>query len=134
MLVKYLKIYFKKENMWIYLEKFSPSLVRLLARRSINNSKSKVEAISNQEIAVLSRMPVDRIIEISMSREWDNVKVGEAKAFCNACAFDPCNAADRNRASAYLNSGPTFAYLKKHSHWNTFFKPLIHHVQAAKGN
>tara|TARA_R110000744_G_scaffold68848_3_gene139976 strand:+ start:4833 stop:5114 length:282 start_codon:yes stop_codon:yes gene_type:complete len=93
-----------------------------------------VEAISNQEIAVLSRMPIDRVIEISMSPSWDKVTIGEAQAFCLACAFDPFSAADRNRASAYLRSGATFAYLKKHSHWNTFFKPLIQHVQSTKGN
>tara|TARA_R100000005_G_C4996931_1_gene203716 strand:+ start:1942 stop:2304 length:363 start_codon:yes stop_codon:yes gene_type:complete len=120
--------------MWKNLEKFSPSLVRLLARRSVNNTKSKVEAISNQEIAVLAQMPVDRVIEISMSRSWDNVLVKEAQAFCSACAFDPFSSADRNRASAYLRSGASFAYLKKHPHWATFFKPLIVHVQTTKGN
>tara|TARA_Y100000004_G_scaffold74375_1_gene83539 strand:- start:277 stop:639 length:363 start_codon:yes stop_codon:yes gene_type:complete len=118
--------------MWKNLKKFSPSLVRLLARRSVDNSKSKVEAISNQEIAVLAQMPVDRVIEISMTSEWDNITVGEVQSFCKACCFDPFNSADRNRASAYLKSGATFAYLKKHPHWNTFFKPLIHHVQTTK--
>ena len=118
--------------MWKNLEKFSPSLVRLLARRSVNNSKSKVEAISNQEIAVMSQMPLDRVIEISMSKSWENVKVGEAQSFCSACSFDPFSAADRNRASAYLRSGASFAYLKKHPHWVTFFKPLIQHVQTTK--
>jgi len=79
-------------------------------------------------------MPIDRVIEISMAHSWDAVPMGEVKAFCSACGFDPFSSADRNRASAYLRSGASFAYLKRHSHWNTFFKPLIVHVQATKGN
>ena len=126
--------YFTFENMWKNFEKFSPSLVRLLARRQVGPSKAKVEAITNQEIAVTAQLEVDRVIEISMMHSWDMVTVSEAKRFCSACVFDPFSSADRNRASAYLRSGASFAYLKKHPHWNTFFKPLIQHVQATQGN
>jgi hypothetical protein len=120
--------------MWNHLEKFPPSLVRLLARRQVGNSKRAIEALTNQEIAVTARMPVERVIKISMSQEWDEVTIGEAKLFCSACNFNPFAAADRNRASAYLRAGATFSYLKRHPHWETFFKPLIIHVQAAKRN
>lgn len=120
--------------MWKNLEKFSPSLVRLLARRQVGQSKAKVEAITNQEIAVISDLSIDRVIEISMLLAWDEVPLGEAKSFCKACGFDPFSSADRNRASAYLRSGASFAYLKRHPHWDTFFKPLIRHVQTAEGN
>ena len=122
--------------MWENLEKFSPSLVRLLARRQVGKSKAKIEAITNQEVAISADMPVDRVIEISMLTTWDEVSVGETRRFCKACGFDPFSSADRNRASAYLRAGASFKYLKKHPHWETFFKPLIQHVhvQTAQGN
>lgn len=119
--------------MWKHLSKFSPSLVRLMARRKVSG-KSKVEAISNQEIAITADIPIDRVIEISMAFDWNLIPIGEAQSFCLACQFDPFSAADRNRASAYLRSGASFSYLKNHPHWNTFFKPLIKHVQATERN
>tara|TARA_R110000824_G_C14820770_1_gene636696 strand:- start:150 stop:512 length:363 start_codon:yes stop_codon:yes gene_type:complete len=120
--------------MWDYLDKFSPALVRLLARRKTGKSKRAIVALSNQEIAIASSEPVNRIITISMMTNWEEVPVGTARRFCDACGFDPFSSADRNRASAYLRSGPTFKYLKKHPHWDTFFKPLIKHVQTAEGD
>ena len=120
--------------MWKYLKKFSPALVRLLARRQVGTSKAKVEAITNQEIAVTADLPVDRVIEISMLLDWEEVTIGEAIRFFKACGFDPFSSADRNRASAYLRAGATFKYLQNHPHWDTFFKPLIQHVQASERN
>ena len=87
-------IYFRKKNMWKHLSKFSPSLVRLMARRKVSG-KSKVEAISNQEIAITADIPIDRVIEISMAFDWSSIPIGEAQSFCSACQFDPFSAADR---------------------------------------
>tara|TARA_R110000824_G_scaffold75947_11_gene192617 strand:+ start:6197 stop:6577 length:381 start_codon:yes stop_codon:yes gene_type:complete len=120
--------------MWKNLKKFPPSLVRLLARRQVGSSKRAIQALTNQEIAVASGMPVKRVIEISMALAWDDISIKEAEGFCEACNFNPFASADRNRASAYLRAGAAFTYLKKHPHWETFFKPLIVHVQTAERN
>ena len=55
---------------------------------------------------------------------WDDVPVGIARVFCNACNFDPFSYHDRNRLTAY-NRKCTYAYLRNSPHWATTFLPLI---------
>ena len=110
--------------------KYPPPLVRCLARRRL--AGSHVVAMSDEEVALSSEIPVDRIREIAQSVDWESVPVYEAENFCKACNFDIFNSADRNRAGAYLRKGAKFLYLRTSPHWATTFLPLIKLMRNAK--
>ena len=109
---------------WGLVDKYPPHLVRLLAKR--RTGAKQIAALSDEDIAIMSQIPLDRVREIYRSSEW-KCSVQEMRAFCSACDFDPENSIDRNRLSAYKNQrgGPKFTYLRKSPWWSSVFKPLI---------
>lgn len=112
---------------WDKFRQYPPPLVRVFARR--REAKRAFE-LTDQEIAVTARLPVKRIVEISQTPTWDEVPIGEARAFCRGCNFDPLDAGDRNRAMAYIRQVSlgrlNFAYLKADKQrWNNYYRPLI---------
>ena len=122
---------------WKYLSKYPPPFVRLMARRTI--SGSHIAALSDEEVAIHSDIPVTRVREISRLPNWDDVPTVEVRSFCNGCNFNPFNAKDRNRVSAYmrkLDSTPAksrLTYLKRDpSMWNEIFVPLLKILKDAK--
>jgi len=106
-------------------DEFPPALVRLLARRRVGGKR--VRAVGDDEIAIASGIHLSRVREIYSRSAWDDVTVGEMRAFCAACGFDPESGADRNRVRAYQNQegGPKFTYLRTSPWWKTVFLPLI---------
>jgi len=110
---------------WALVDKFPPYLVRCLARRKVGTKQ--IQAVSDEDIAILSGIPLTRVMEIYSSRTWGKVSVHEMRGFCSACDFDPEDSVDRNRLSAYKNQrgGPKFTYLKKSPWWSSVFRPLI---------
>lgn len=115
-------------NAWKILEENPPGGVRLMARRRLGTKR--IRAISDEEIAIGSGLPVDRVRAIYNLRSWDGVPVGEMRAFCTACGFDPFNGPDRNRRNTYVRTA-TWAYLKRSPWWDTTFLPLIKRMEAA---
>ena len=112
---------------WDKFRQYPPPLVRVFARR--REAKRAFE-LSDQEIAVAARLSVDRIIEIAHTPTWDDVTLGDARAFCRGCNFDPLDSGDRNRAMAYIRQVSVgrldFKYLKENAQrWNQYYKPLI---------
>lgn len=119
-------------TLWHFLHDYPPALVRLCARRSVGGKH--VVAISSQEIAILSGLPVSRVQEISEFTSWDEVTIAEAQKFCTACGFDPANSAHRKRQSMYLlvcrkkrpnQPLPPPRYLRRSPYWTTEFLPII---------
>ena len=110
---------------WGLLDEYPPYLIRCFAKKKL--AGKRIRAIADEEIAIISQIPLARVRAIYDSRTWDNVTVKELRAFCAACDFDPEDSSDRNRLTAYRNQrgGPKFTYLKESSHWKTIFKPLI---------
>ena len=109
---------------WGLIDKYPPHLVRLLAKRK--TGAKQIAALSDEDIAIMSQIPLERVREIYRSSEW-KCSVREMRAFCSACDFDPEDSMDRNRLSAYKNQrgGPKFTYLRKSPWWGSVFKPLI---------
>jgi hypothetical protein len=110
---------------WRYLDRYSPPAVRILARRR----KGRVIALSDQEVAIDGDLPIHRVQEIALSRNWDAVPFGEIRKFCQGCGFDPFSAQDRNRAMAleryYQTTERRWQYLKASGHWEDTYLPLI---------
>lgn len=110
---------------WKYLERFPPPAVRILARRR----QGRVAALSDEEIAIISGLPVYRVREIAFSASWDTIPYAEIKAFCRGCGFDPFSTSDRNRALSleryYQRANRRWQYLKNSGHWEDTYKPLI---------
>lgn len=119
----------KVPNTWHCFATHPPVLVRLLARRRLKGKH--VEAMSTEDIAIASGIPLDRVIEISRSTTWDAVTIGEAERFILACRWDPTSPQDRHRYLSYKHrckQKPTanwFSYLKKSPWWEREFAPLI---------
>jgi hypothetical protein len=113
---------------WEHLEKNPPWFVRIMARRKVR--AKVVVALSDEELAIASGIPVARLKAIYNQRNWGSVTLREIQAFCQACGFDPFSCADRNRVYAYraaIKEGRCegFAYLKKSPWWTSTFQPLI---------
>mgnify|MGYP003648562626 CR=1 FL=1 len=110
---------------WGLLDEYPPYLVRCFAKKRL--SGKRIRAISDEEIAIVSQIPLIRVREIYDSASWNSVLVEELRAFCSACEFDPEDSSDRNRLTAYKNSkgGPKFTYLRRSPQWESVFKPLI---------
>ena len=126
-----------KRSPWSILEKYPPVLVRLLARTWTDganggSSHGAVRALSDEEVAIDSGLPIDAVREISKLTSWGTVPMGAVRLFCIGCHFDPFNYWDRNRTSAYTRTNPKFTYLKKSPHWVGVFRPLIKILEDAK--
>jgi hypothetical protein len=110
---------------WKYLERFPPPAVRILARRR----QGRIAALSDDEIAITSGLPVWRVREIAFSETWDAIPYSDIKAFCHGCGFDPFSTADRNRALSleryYQRADRRWQYLKNSGHWEDTYLPLI---------
>jgi hypothetical protein len=111
-------------------------MVRLTARRRLGGKH--VAAVSRQEIAIASGIPLYRITEISRMFDWSEVSVAEAERFCAACGFDPTHAEDRNRQQHYnrkcqqKNRPPH--YLRVSPLWETEFVPLIRLLKSRQNS
>lgn len=123
---------------WKILHKHPPALIRLWARRRVKTKT--VRAISLQEIAIASGLPLARVQVIAASLNWTGITIPEAERFIAGCNFDPLDPADRNRQSSYersclkRNSSSRFAYLKKSPLWLTEFRPLIERLRSQKAS
>jgi hypothetical protein len=120
-----------KKTPWEILTKYPPVFVRLYAKE---RSGSRMHcALSDEEIAIRGKLPLEKVRSISRETSWDNVKIGDAERFCIGCNFDPFNYLDRNRISAY-SKRCTWAFLRRSDHWNTTFLPLIKIFQNAQNS
>ena len=119
---------------WQYFHACPPIIIRLAARRSIGGNH--VVALSNVELAITSGITLDRIIQISQSFSWENVTLGEAEKFCNACGFDPTNYVHRLRQFNYAYQcklkyqGKFPHYLRISPKWESEFLPLIYLLKS----
>lgn len=109
-------------------------MIRLYARRTF--SPKHVRAVSLQEIAIASGIPLARVKEIAQSVTWDGITITEAEHFCVACNFDPLNPVHRNRQAAYERTCKhrphKLQFLMKAPWWETESKPLIEKLRRAR--
>lgn len=118
-----------KRSPWEILNKYPPVFVRLYAKE---RSGERIHcALSDQEVAIRSGLHPDAISRISRMTSWDDVTIGEAKAFCLGCNFDPFDYTDRNRLAAYTRRG-TYAFLRRSPNWKSTFLPLIEILKHAQ--
>jgi hypothetical protein len=121
---------------WKLLRDHPPALIRLFSRRVF--APKHVRAVSIQEIAIASGMPLSRVKEIAQSVTWDDVTITEAERFCVGCNFDPLNPVHRNRQSAYERTCKTrphrLEFLLKAPWWESELKPLIEKLRRAKNS
>ena len=119
---------------WKALEDFPPVMVRICARTSIGGKN--LRAMSSQEIAITSGIPLARLEQISEMGSWDEITMGETRKFVSACNFDPTNPAHIKRQRDYLRScqtnpnRPPFSYLRRSPWWKSQFQPLIHLMRS----
>lgn len=119
---------------WGALEDFPPIVVRLAARHGSGHS---THAITGEEIAIVSDIPLVRVTWISQLFSWEPVPLGEVRRFCAACHFDPTSRVDRNRQRVYLDQCQRRnlthrppAFLRRHPAWATEFLPLIDRLRS----
>lgn len=124
----------RRPTFWEYLDDYPPAVVRLMARTT--NFGAGVRALSSAEIALTCGMPISRVVEISYLMEWATVPIGEARAFCTGCNFDPTLRAVRKRQALYLSqcSNPLNPrpppYLRSSPYWEKEFLPLLLHLKS----
>lgn len=121
----------KGESQWKHFETYPPAAVRVMARVKVVGKT--VRALTDEEIAIASGLPLDRVRAISQLLSWESVNFGDVRRFCLGCGFDPLSSTDRNRAGAYLRSKGRFAYLRKSPHFSTRFVTLINNLRQSAG-
>lgn len=114
---------------WRVFEDFPPYYVRLLAKR-VGAGRDKNLAIDDEELAIRSGIPLDRLREIYRAEAWDGVTHSEMLNFTVACNFDPTNPRDRQRIRQYeyiclKRKVRPFQYLRNSPKWESVFLPLI---------
>lgn len=116
----------KSINFWASFATHPPALIRLLARKRRGRN---VVAVTAEEVALTSGIPLARIQEISKQTNWEGVSIAEAERFCLGCGFDPTSAKDRNRKRAYeatcRTNRPRFLWIKNSPRFESEFLPLI---------
>lgn len=116
----------KTINFWQAFAEAPPALIRLYARKRKGKT---VEAITAEEIAIVSGIPLSRVQQISSQTDWTGISLAEAQAFCIGADFDPTSARDRNRERSYsrkcIQNRPRFQWLKRHPKFESEFRPLI---------
>lgn len=115
-----------------HLEKFPPPLVRVFAKaESVTGGNGKM-TVSDETIALVSGIQLDRVVQIWTSPTWEGITLGEIIKFCDACNFRPWKNTDRNRVYTYIRTGttrngkkfavPAFAFFRKSPYWETSLK------------
>lgn len=117
-------------SFWPHLESFPPIKVRLLAHRPLRSSTRTCLALTDAEVAIASGLELDRVRQISRMLDWANVRVGEMKAFCAACRFDPTIAQHRQRLVDYeskclARQSQPFQWIHRSPVFESEFLPLI---------
>ena len=118
------------DKFWSYLDDFPPLKVRIMAHRTRGMSTRTCMALTDAEVAIAAGMPIERVRAISRMLDWSAVRVGEMKAFCQACDFDPTSATHRNRLRDYeskclLRNSRPFQWLHNSPVYEEEFLPLI---------
>ena len=112
-----------KLTLWQKLTRFSPITCRLLARRT--NAQGRPVAMSDADICSLSRLTLAQVKHISWSESWDEIPVGEMRAFMSACGVDVGSRHCVRLLGHYMRRGFAFSYLRKHPDWKFTFEPLM---------
>lgn len=118
-----------KYSYWELLQKYPPYYVRLLAKTGHSS------ALTDVDIAIVSGIDVNRVREIKVMRNWDDVTVGEFQRFTMACNFDPTRTADRVRVQKYdyqwkIRNTTPFHYLRKCPKWESEILPVLKILQS----
>jgi len=106
---------------WKQCERYSPILVRLLARHPHG------KPLTDEEIAVRSGNTLTplQVADLSQRATWGSVDVLTMRRYLTACGVDFCNRKQMKRIDAYLRSKPNFKYLRTSPAWNSFYLPLM---------
>lgn len=102
----------------ININRIPPVLCRLLA-------KIGRRPMSTIELSDRSGIPAHMIEAYSWSTSWDDIKMGDAFAFAEACGVDLFSYRSRNKVYAYLINDPTFLYLRRDQRWADYYAPLM---------
>lgn len=112
-----------KSNFWTKLDRFPPIVVRLLAYKRIPG-RGKV-AITDEEISQRSGIPLSEVKSISWLVNWDDVPLRRVRAFSEACGVVFTDRDKMRTLTCYLQSRPTYRYLRKSPNWKDQFQPMI---------
>lgn len=118
------------ETIWVHLDAYPPLKCRLMAHRPVRTSTRNCIALTDEEIAIESGLPLERVRQISRMTDWSHVRLGEMRAFCAACGFDPTNSTHRHKFLDYeskclkRNAKP-FQWLHRSPVFAEQFLPLI---------
>lgn len=106
------------------LERFTPIVCRLLARKTA--ARGGVEALTDEEIAAGSGLPVPTVATLSRKHAWTGVPFDTVLAFTRGCGIHFDDRDSLRHHSAYmrrLKSAPR--YLRRSPAWVDTFQPLI---------
>jgi|SRR5690625_1603534 len=100
-------------SFWDKLTLLPPIACRVLARTQ--EPTGKVRPLTDEEIALRADMPVSKVKSLSWKTSWDDVSVGDARRFSEACDILFDDRRNWQKQMAQLKS--SFLYLRKSDQW-----------------
>lgn len=115
---------------WARVERYSPILVRLLARDEHGYP------LSIDEISKASGLPPMEVYYLSEQTSWRGVDIWTMKSFTTACRMSLTDRTQMKRSDVYLRGSvsaesgirtpPAFLHLRKDQRlWTNYFRPLL---------
>ena len=111
-------------NLFGHLENYPPCLIRLLARRKSGRPLSTGE-IANASLTPKTRLSTFEAESIAQQTDWRGVDIYQIQAFLQGCNCDLSNTKELHRIKCYLQSQPTFRYLRADDQWKPYYLPLL---------
>ncbi len=112
------------------MDRFRPIVCRLLARRVVSGKITI--ALTDDEIAERSGLPLGEVKGMSWYHDWTGVPVNHMMAFMKGCGIN----IDDSRALKYSwhlwNGVGKGAHLRRSPLWKTLFVPLIREAEKIK--
>lgn len=100
-------------SFWDKLDLLPPVACRLLARKTLATGRAC--PLSDEEIAKRAGMSLAKVKSLSWQVSWDEVPVGDARRFSEACGVEFDNRRNWQKQMAQLKSN--FLYLRKSGEW-----------------
>lgn len=91
------------------LLRLPPIICFIIARRTVGANR-RIVALSAEEIAKRSGLPIDRVIAISWMLTWNNVSVTDMLAYSQACDIDFNSCANIKTHDRFMRRHPMFHF------------------------
>jgi hypothetical protein len=111
------------DTIWNLLRRYPPCACRLFAR----TRGRKPRVLTTEEVAERAGLAVPVVLALSEMDNWQDVTIGQMRAFAGACGLDFGNRTVMKQQNYYLSlkTNGKWSYLRRSPDWETYYLPLL---------